>query len=84
MKTEKKGDQLRLCGDFRYLNSVAVNDAYPIPRIDESLSKMGDANFFLHFLISDWSFGRYRLENKTATKQALLVSWDCFNGRGCH
>ena len=43
---KKKGDQLRFCCDFRYLNSVKVKDAYPIPRIDESLSKLGDAKFF--------------------------------------
>ena len=42
---KKKGDQLRFCCDFRYLNSVTVKDAYPIPRIDESLSKLGDAKF---------------------------------------
>ena len=43
---KKKGDQLRFCCDFRYLNSVTVKDAYPIPRTDESLSKLGDATFF--------------------------------------
>ena len=43
---KKKGDQLRFCCDFRYLNSVTVKDAYPIPRIDESLSKLGEAKFF--------------------------------------
>ena len=43
---KKKGDQLRFCCDFRYPNSVTVKDAYPIPRIDESLSKLGDAKFF--------------------------------------
>ena len=43
---KKKGDQLRFCCDFQYLNSFTVKDAYPIPRIDESLSKLGDANFF--------------------------------------
>ena len=43
---KKKGDQLRFCCDFRSLNSVTVKDAYPIPRIDESLSKLGDAKFF--------------------------------------
>ena len=43
---KKKGDQLRFCCDFHYLNSVTVKDAYPIPRIDESLSKLGDAKFF--------------------------------------
>ena len=43
---KKKGDQLRFYCDFRYLNSVTVKDAYPIPGIDETLSKLGDANFF--------------------------------------
>ena len=43
---KKKGDQLRFCCDFRYLNSVTVKDAYPIPRIDERLSKLGDAKTF--------------------------------------
>ena len=43
---KKKGDQLRFCCDFRYLNSVTVKDAYPIPRIDKSLSKLGDAKVF--------------------------------------
>ena len=37
---KKKGDQFRFCCDFRYLNSVTVKVAYPIPRIDESLSKL--------------------------------------------
>ena len=42
----KKEDQIRFCCEFRYLNSVTVKDAYLIPRIDESLSKLGDAKFF--------------------------------------
>ena len=43
---KKKGWQLRFCCDFRYLNAVTIGDAYPIPRIDESLSKLVDAKFF--------------------------------------
>ena len=43
---EKERGQLRFCCDFRYLNVVTIKDAYPIPRIDESLSKLGDAKFF--------------------------------------
>ena len=42
---EERG-QLRFCSDFRYLNAVTIKDAYPIPRIDESLLKLGDAKFF--------------------------------------
>ena len=40
---KNKGDQLRFCCDFRYLNSVTVKDAYPIPRIDDRLSKLAEA-----------------------------------------
>ena len=43
---KKKGGQLRFCCDFRYLNAVTIKDAYPIPRINESLSKLGDAKLF--------------------------------------
>ena len=43
---KKKRGQLRFCCDFRYLNAVTIKDAYPIPRIDESLSKLGDGKFF--------------------------------------
>ena len=43
---EKERGQLRFCCNFRYLNAVTIKDAYPIPRIDESLSKLGDAKFF--------------------------------------
>ena len=43
---KKKGDQLRFCCDFRYLNSVTMKDAYPIPRIIQSLSKLDDVKFF--------------------------------------
>ena len=43
---EKERGQLRFCFDFRYLNAVTIKDAYPIPRIDESLSELDDAKFF--------------------------------------
>ena len=43
---KKKGGQLKFCCDFRYLNAVTIKDAYLILRIDESLSKLGEAKFF--------------------------------------
>ena len=42
---QKKGNQLKFCCDFRYLNFVTVKDAYPILRIDESFSKLEMQNF---------------------------------------
>ena len=54
---KKKGDQLRFCGDFRYLNSVTVKDAHPIPRIDENLSKLSNAKFLTTLDLGS-AFGR--------------------------
>ena len=44
---KKNGEQLRFCCGFRNLNVVTIKDAYPIPRIDETLSKLGDVKFFI-------------------------------------
>ena len=79
---KNKGDQLRFCCDFRYLNSVTVKDAYPIPRIDESLSKLGDAKFFTTLDLGS-AFWQYHSGNRTGTRQGLPASWVCFNGNGC-
>ena len=46
LMVKKKGDQLRFCCDFRHLNLVTVKNTNPIPRIDESLSKLRDAKVF--------------------------------------
>ena len=43
----KKGDGTwRFCVDFRKLNAITKKDAYPLPRIDETLEKMGNALYF--------------------------------------
>ncbi|CAN8061906.1 unnamed protein product [Agarophyton chilense] len=40
----KKGsNRLRFCVDDRRLNSVTVRDSYPIPRMDECIDSLGDA-----------------------------------------
>ena len=46
----KKPDQtIRFCIDFRQLNRKTVKDPYPLPRIDESLDKLGKAKWFSSF-----------------------------------
>ncbi|KAK7893383.1 hypothetical protein WMY93_022535 [Mugilogobius chulae] len=41
----KKDGSLRICIDFRKLNAMSEFDAYPMPRIDELLEKIGRAKF---------------------------------------
>lgn len=41
----KKDGSLRICIDFRKLNSISEFDAYPMPRIDDLLEKIGAAKY---------------------------------------
>ena len=43
---KKKGNELRLCIDFRALNEMTIKDAYPLPRIDLTMQKLGIARYF--------------------------------------
>ena len=42
----KKDGSLRLCVDYRKLNAVSTNDAYPMPRIDDMIDRLGKARYF--------------------------------------
>ncbi len=42
----KKDGSLRLCIDYRKLNSCSTRDAFPLPRIDEALEALGQAKYF--------------------------------------
>jgi len=43
---KKKDGTMRMCVDFRSLNSNTVIDKYPIPRIDELLDRLHGARVF--------------------------------------
>uniref|UniRef100_A0A1X7SFW8 Reverse transcriptase domain-containing protein n=1 Tax=Amphimedon queenslandica TaxID=400682 RepID=A0A1X7SFW8_AMPQE len=42
---KKKDGGIRLCVDYRQLNQVTKFDAYPMPRVEELLDTIGDAEF---------------------------------------
>ncbi|MHB1799638.1 MAG: reverse transcriptase family protein [Vulcanimicrobiaceae bacterium] len=42
----KKDGSIRFCIDYRKLNAVTKKDVYPIPRIDDTLDKLGKAKYF--------------------------------------
>lgn len=46
MLVKKKDGGLRLCVDYRALNSKTRKDTFPLPRIDESLDALSGARWF--------------------------------------
>jgi hypothetical protein len=42
----KKDGTHRFCVDYRQLNSCTLQDAYPLPRIDESLDQLSGSLWF--------------------------------------
>ena len=42
---KKKDGSNRICVDYRKVNAVTNFDAYPMPRIDEMLDKVGNAKY---------------------------------------
>ena len=43
---KKKDGSMRFCIDFRKVNDATIKDAYPLPRIDDSLDSLSGAQWF--------------------------------------
>ena len=53
MVKEKDGSS-RFCLDYRKLNDVTIKDAYPLPRIDESLDQLAGSTWFSCLNVGYW------------------------------
>jgi hypothetical protein len=68
----KVGGSLRLCIDYRGLNEVTRKDAYPLPRVDDTLDELKDAKFSSHLDLA-YGFWQARVRDENAHKTAFQI-----------
>jgi hypothetical protein len=66
----KADGSLRLCIDYRGLNGVTRKDAYPLPRVDDTLDEHKGANFYTHLDLASGSW-QVRVRDKDIHKTAF-------------
>ena len=70
MVRKKTGNEMRMCVDFRNLNDVTIKDAYPLPRIDDALTYLGQARYFTTLDLAG-AFWQVPLREKDREKRHL-------------
>ena len=73
----KKTGEMRLCVDFRGLNKKTVQDAHPLPRVQETLDNLGGKSYFS---IMDQSRAYYqgRMSAESQKKTAFILPWGLY------
>ena len=74
---KKKNGELRFCCDFRPLNEVTIKDAYPLPRIDESLARLGKAKIYTSIDLA-WAFWQIPVRKADRHKTAFACELGLF------
>ena len=77
---KKKGSHL---GFIAILIAVTIKDAYPISRIDESPSKLGDAKFFTTLDLGS-AFWQVPFRKQDRQKIGLSCELGLFQWENCH
>ncbi|KAI1006053.1 hypothetical protein K3495_g2163 [Podosphaera aphanis] len=74
----KKSDgSLRLCMDYRALNTITVKNCYPIPLISETLDRLSKARYFTKLDVIS-AFNRIRIAKGDEWKMAFRTRYGLF------
>jgi hypothetical protein len=78
----KADGSLRLRIDYRGLSEVTRKDAYPLPRVDDTLDELKDANFYTHLDLAS-CFWQVRVRDEDIHKTAFQTPDGKWNGSPC-
>ena len=74
---KKHFDKLRVCVDYRQLNDITVKDSTPLPRIDETLDQLHEADEFTKLDIVG-AYYRIRMKKGEEWKTAFRTRYEHF------
>lgn len=73
----KPDGSLRLCVDYRGLNAITVKNRYPLPRIDELMDRLVNAQYFTKLDLRD-AYHRIRIKRGDEWKTAFRTRYGHF------
>ena len=76
----KKDGSMRLCVGYRRLNAVSQTDAYPMPRVDELIDRLGGAKFITTLDLSK-GYRQVPLRQEDREKTAFITQHGLFQFR---
>ena len=76
----KKDGSLRMCVDYRRLNSLSQADAYPMPQVDDLIDRLGDAKFITTLDLSR-GYWQVPLSEEAKPKTAFTTLYGLFQFR---
>ena len=74
---EQKDRSIRLRVDYRCLNSITVSDAYPIPRLDAVVEKVGNSEYISSIDLSE-GYWQIHLNEDTQKKSAFVTPFGLY------
>lgn len=78
----KKDGSWRFCVDYRKLNSVTHKDAFPLPRIEETLTSMTRAKWFSTLDLAS-GYWQVEVDSKDCEKTAFTTALVCSSFNAC-
>ena len=73
----RKNGKLRICNDYRQLNKKTIKDAYPLPRITETLDQLSNAKEYC-VLDLKGAFNQVGVHEKDKHKTAFATPWGLY------